>query len=217
MKFALDGAPVAASQRFGVSKQTDVFVVDNEGQLVVFSILGGGSWTGPVQIGKKGAFPPKVQIAVSQQFGISNQTDVFVVDNDGQLNLFWVQGAANWSEAVTIGAKDFAVPGAPIAVSQQFGAHSQTDVFVVDKSGTLNLFWIGVEGLWLGAKQIGQVGIAPSATDSSKGAFVVASEQFGAPNQTDVFLLNETGTNGPGWPTEYWVGGSGPWGGPVAW
>ena len=68
----------------------------------------------------------------------------------------------------------------------------------------------------LGLDQIGPAGIAPSASDSSGGTFVVASEQFGAPNQTDVFLLSETGRNGPGWPTEFWVGGSGPWGGPVA-
>jgi hypothetical protein len=40
-----------------------------------------------------------------------------------------------------------------------------------------------------------------SDVHASTGAFVVALEQFGAPNQTDFFMLNETGTNGPGWPT----------------
>jgi hypothetical protein len=55
-----------------------------------------------------------------------------------------------------------------------------------------------------------------SDVHASTGVFVVASEQFGALNQTDVFMLNETGTNRPGWPTEFWVGGSGSWGGSVA-
>ncbi len=214
--FAPGGSPVAASQRFGVANQTDVFVVDNDGQLNVFSVQGAGTWSGPVTIGSKGIFPQKANIAVSQQSDVSNQTDVFVVDNDGQLNMFWVQGLGNWSDSVKIGAKDFAVPGAPVAATQQFGATNRTDVFLVDKTGTLHLFWTDGAGLWHGPKQMGPTGIAPLWGASSAGAFVVASEQFGAPNQTDVFLLNEAGTNGPGWPTEFWVGGSGPWGGPVA-
>jgi hypothetical protein len=166
-----------------------------------------GAWSGPVAIGPKGIFPQstnqKTNIAVSQHFGVSNQTAVFAVDNDGQLNMFWIHGAGNWSEPVKIGPKDFAVPGAPVAVSQQFGASSRTDVFLV---------WAEGAGLWQGPKQLSPAGAAPSASASSTGAFVVASEQFGAPNQTDVFILNATGTNGPGWPTEFWVGGSGPWG-----
>ena len=41
-------------------------------------------------------------------------------------------------------------------------------------------------------------------------------QQFGATNQTDVFLLNQTGTNAPGWPVVFWVGGAGAWNGPKA-
>lgn len=215
-----EGSPLAVSQRFGVPNQTDVFVVSPQGQLNVFSVQGAAAWTGPVAIGPKGIFPDntnqKTNIAVCQHFGNSNQTDVFAVDNDGQLIMFWVQGAGNWNGPVKIGPKNFAVPGAPVAASQQFGANQRTDVFLVDKNGTLHLFWTDGAGLWNGPKQLGPAGAAPSASVSSAGAFVVASEQFGAPNQTDVFILNETGTNGPGWPTEFWVGGSGPWGGPVA-
>lgn len=128
-----------------------------------------------------------------------------------------MQGAGDWSkQPVVIGPKDFAVPGAPLAVSQQFGAKNQTDVFLVDKNGQLNLFWAEGTGDWNGPKAIGPVGIAPSAKVSSKGAYVVASQRFGAKNQTSVFILNETGTNGPGWPTEFWVESSGPWSGPAA-
>ncbi len=214
--FAPLGAPLAASQRFGVANQTDVFLVDNEEQLNVFSVQGAGSWSKAVKIGPKGIFPKGAHIAVSQQFG-ADQSDVFLVDRHGQLNMFWVQGAGTWSkEPVVIGPKDFAVPGAPLAASQQFSVKNQTDVFLVDKNGQLNLFWVEGTGDWNGPKAIGPAGIAPSAKSSSKGAYVAASQRFGAKNQTSVFLLNETGTNGPGWPTEFWAEGSGPWSGPAA-
>jgi len=214
--FAPGGAPLAASQRFGVANQTDVFLVDNDEQLNVFSVQGTGDWSKPVKIGPKGIFPKGAHIAVSQHFG-ADQTDVFLVDKHGQLNMFWVQGAGNWNkESVVISPKDFAVPGAPLAASQQFGVKNQTDVFLVDKNGQLNLFWAAGAGDWNGPKAIGPAGIAPSAKISSKGAYVVAAQRFSAKNQTSVFILNETGTNGPGWPTEFWVEGSGAWSGPAA-
>lgn len=214
--FAPGGAPLAASQRFGVANQTDVFLVDNDGQLNVFSVQGRGNWSGPVKIGPKGIFPKGTHISVSQHFG-ADRTDAFLVDKSGQLNVFWAQGAGDWSkQPAVISPKDFAVPGAPLAVSQQFGAKNQTDVFLVGKDGQLNLFWAEGIGDWNGPKAIGPAGIAPSAKISSKGAYVGASQRFGAKNQTSVFILNQTGTNGPGWPTEFWVEGSGPWSGPAA-
>jgi hypothetical protein len=209
--FAPKGAPLAASQRFGVADQTDIFVVDNDGQLNEFSVVGGGNWSQAKKIGPTGQFPPKAHIAVSQQFGIADQTDVFVVDNDGQLNVFWVHGAGNWSQQPTpIGAKGLAKPGAPIAVTQHFGMNDRSDVFLVDKTGTLNMFWVVGAGAWNGPRSLGPVGLA------SSDAFVAASQHFGEADQTDVFLLSETGTNGPGWPTLMWVRRAGPWGGPVA-
>jgi hypothetical protein len=214
--FAPQGAPLAAAQRFGVANQTDVFLVDNDGQLNVFSVQGTGNWGEPVKIGPKGVFPKGAHIAVSRHFG-ADQTDVFVVDRNGQLNVFSVQGAGNWSnQPVVMSAKEFAVPGAPLAASQQFGAKNQTDVFLVDKSGQLNLFWAEGMGDWNGPKPIGPAGIVPSAKISSKGVYVAASQHFGAANRTNVFILNESGTNGPGWPTEFWVEGAGPWSGPAA-
>jgi hypothetical protein len=96
---------------------------------------------------------------------------------------------------------------------------NQTDVFLIDKTGTLQLFLLDVAGLWYGPEQIGPAGVAPSASassDQSIGSFVVASEQFGVPKRLDVFILNETGTNGPGWPIQFWIGESGPWNGPLA-
>ena len=212
--FAPGGAPVAASQRFGVANRTEVFLVDNDGQLNVFSVQGTGNWSGPAKIGPKNIFPKGAHISVSQHFG-ADQTDVFLVDKSGRLNVFWAQSASDWSQQpAVISPKDFAVPGAPLAASQQFGAKIQTDVFLVGKDGELNLFWAEGTGDWNGPKAIGPPGIAPSAKISSKGVYVGASQR--AKNQTSVFILSEAGTNGPGWPTEFWVEGSGQWSGPAA-
>jgi hypothetical protein len=35
-------------------------------------------------------------VGASQQFGIGNQTDVFVVANNGTMHVYWVQGGGTW-------------------------------------------------------------------------------------------------------------------------
>jgi hypothetical protein len=198
------GAPVAASQQIGLN-QTDVFVVDNNGALNVAWVVEAGAWGGPAPIGPAGIFPPGAQVAVSQQFGAVNQTDVFVVDNAGQLNVFWVNNAGGWGGPLGIGSAGFAPAGAAVAASQQFGAVNQTDVFVVDNAGQLNVFWVQGAGGWGGPLGIGSAGFAPA------GAAVAASQQFGAVNQTDVFVVDNAGQL-----NVFWVNNAGGWGGPLA-
>ncbi|MHC5833783.1 MAG: hypothetical protein ACYT04_000000101740, partial [Nostoc sp.] len=89
----------------------------------------------------------------------SNQTDVFLVDNNGQLNLFWVVGEGVWNGPFKLGPAGIANPGSFIAASQQFGSN-QTDVFLVDNNGQLNLFWVVGEGVWNGPFKLGPAGIA---------------------------------------------------------
>jgi hypothetical protein len=88
-----------------------------------------------------------------------------------------------------------------VVPSQQFGAN-QTDVFLVDKNGDLNVFWVVGEGPWGGPQRIG--------SNFNPGSYVVASQQFGA-NQTDVFLVDENGQL-----DLFWVAAEGPWGGPIS-
>ena len=78
-------------------------------------------------------------------------------------------------------------PGAVIAASQQFGAVNQTDALVVDKAGQLSVFWVNNAGNWGGPLGIGAAGFAPA------GAAVAASQQFGAVNQTDAFVVDNAG------------------------
>jgi hypothetical protein len=97
-------------------------------------------------------FPPGAPIAASQQFG-QNQTDVFVVDRNGTLNVAWVVEAGAWSGPAPIGPAGVFPAGAPLAASQQFGLN-QTDVFAVDNNGTLNVAWVVEAGAWTGPAPI---------------------------------------------------------------
>jgi hypothetical protein len=208
--FAPNGAPLAVSQQFGIANQTDVFLVGNNGQLVVFYVEGNGNWQGPHAISATNFTIPGATIAVSQQFGIANQTDVFLVDITGQLVVFYVEGNGNWQGPHAISAANFALPGAPVAACQQQGVSNQTDVFVVDITGQLYVFWVVGNGPWNGPEKIGPVGMA------SPFAILAASPQFGASGQTDLFVVNQTGTNAPGWPVVCWVDNGGQWNGPKA-
>src|SRR3984957_17745539 len=112
--FTLPGAFIATSPQFG-SNQTDVFLVDNNGQLNVFWVIGKGAWQGPLKIGPPGLANPLGAIVASQQYGF-NQTDVFLVDTNGQLNVFWVVGEGAWQGPLKIGPAGSA---GTIAVRQQ--------------------------------------------------------------------------------------------------
>ena len=201
---APSGAPVAASKQFGLD-QTDVFVVGNDGKLNVYWVDGAGNWNGPETLGRANFAPAGAGVAVSQQIGIANQTDVFVVDNTGRLNVFWVQGNGGWNGPVPIGPAGVAPPGSAITVSQQFGTANQTDVFVLDNQGQLNVYWVQGAGAWNGPVSAGPAHLAPGA------AAVVASQQFGITNQTDVFVVGAEGQ-----PNVLWVDSAGRWNGPQA-
>jgi hypothetical protein len=184
--FAYPEAGIAVSQHFGLNR-TDVFVVDKNGQLNVFWVDSAGAWNGPQKIGTSGFAKPGSYIATSQQFGVTDQTDVFLVDTNGQLNVFTGNQAGAWSGPAKIGGPGTFLPASYIAASQQFGATNQTDVFLVDKNGQLNVFWANGAGPWRGPEKLGARGFA------NPGLFLAASQQFGQTDQTDVFLIDENG------------------------
>jgi hypothetical protein len=199
-----NGAALAASPQYGAPNQTDVFAVNNNGQLNVFWVDGAAAWQGPVGLGPTGAFPPGAGLAASNQYGVPNQTDVFAIGDNGQLHVFWVNGPGNWQGPVGLGPVGAFPPGAGLAASPQYGAPNQTDVFAVSNNGQLNVFWVDGGGAWQGPVGLGPTGAFPP------GAALAASNQFGVPNQTDVFVIGDTGQL-----HVFWVNGPGNWQGPV--
>jgi hypothetical protein len=198
--------PVVSSNQFGIPNQTDVFEVATNGAVEVRWVQGGGTWQGPLAISAPGVAPPGSHLAVSQQFGIPNQTDVWVVANNGAVDVFWVQGApgAPWHGPLQIGPSGFAPAGAALTSSQQFGIPNQTDVWVVANNGAVDVFWVQGAGVWNGPLQIGPSSFAPA------GAALTSSQQFGIPNQTDVWEVANNGAV-----HVFWVQGAGVWNGPL--
>jgi hypothetical protein len=198
------GAHLAASNQFGIPNQTDVLVVANGGAMQVIWVQGAGRWNGPLGISSTGLAWPGAALAVSNQFGIGNQTDVFVVAKSGATDVTWVDGAGSWNGPFGITPGGTAPAGAGLAVAPQFGVPNQTDVFVVANSGAMEVSWVVGAGSWNGPLRISPSGLAPA------GAPPAVSNQFGIPNQTDVFVVANGGA------TEVvWVQGAGGWNGPL--
>ncbi len=126
---------------------------------------------------------PSSDIAMAPQAGL-NQADLFTVDEDGQLNVFWA-GTGGWQGPERIGPSIF-VGGGNIKASQQFGLN-QTDVFMVDQNGQLEVFWAAGGGAWQGPEKIGAPEFSPGSY-----ANLTVSRQTGV-NQTDVFMVNNSG------------------------
>nr|WP_232460145.1 hypothetical protein [Burkholderia ubonensis] len=198
------GAAIAASNQFGLSDQTDVFVVGSNGALHVAWVNGAGGWNGPAPISPPGLFPPGAAVSASNQFGLSDQTDVFVVGSNGALHVAWVNGAGGWNGPAPISPPGFFPPGAVVAVSNQFGLSDQTDVFVVGSNGALHVAWVNGAGGWNGPAPISPAGLFPP------GAVVAASNQFGLSDQTDVIVIDGNGALHVAW-----VNGGGGWNGPA--
>jgi hypothetical protein len=101
--------------------------------------------------------------------------DVFLVDKNGRLNVFWVDNAGAWNGPGKIGPAGNAAPGASVAASQQFGISNQTDVFLIDKNGQLNVFWVDSAGAWNGPQVRGNPVAAPSSGLGSNSNYLMES------------------------------------------
>jgi hypothetical protein len=184
------GANLAISEQFGANNQTDVFVVDTTGTLNVYWCQNGTKWGGPVLVGATGILPEAAPLAACQQMGAPNQTDVFVVDNNGTLQVFWVQGANNWSpEPAPIGPSGHFNAGAFVAAGPGYDASNRTDVYAVDKYGSICVLSVVATNPW--SQQpvfIGPPNAAPP------GAPIAVCERADTQGQTDVYVVDGSGT-----------------------
>jgi hypothetical protein len=156
--FAKAGGHVAMGHRAGSANQIDAYLVDKKGQLNVFSVQGGGSWSGPVPIGPSDFAAAGAPIAVSMRSG-GAQTDVFVTDKKGTLQLFSVDGTGAWSGPQQIGPLGVTTSGAYIVASPQFGVKNQADIFLINQTGTKApgwpaVFWGPGRDSWTGPKAL---------------------------------------------------------------
>ena len=194
---------ITASCRFGVANQTDVYLIGPDGGLNISSAVGGGPWSDLFGPQPGALFQPGAAVAASAQYGLA-QTDVFAVGTNGQLYVMWADGDDSWNNPYPIGATGVFPPGAAVAASAQYGLLDTTVVFAVGNAGQLTVSWVGQDRVWHGPATIGATGVFPP------GAAVAASAQYGLPDTTDVFAVNNNSE-----PTVTWVGQDRVWQGPA--
>jgi hypothetical protein len=141
--------------------------------------------------------PPAAQpvaggsVAVSQQFGAGDQTDLFTFDTNNLLTVSTVSGNEPWTLPIELpaGVGSF-LPGQPLVATQDFAATTpQTDVFAVDGNGIMHFFWVQNSGQWDMLALDGLNGGGYVA-----GSHLAASQQFGTSvPQTDVFAVDKYG------------------------
>jgi hypothetical protein len=134
---------------------------------------------------------------VSNQFGVPNQTDVFAIANNGGLHVCWVVGAGNWNGPVQISPSRHFAPGAPLAVSNQFGSPNQTDVFGFAENRALHVAWVFGADAWNGPVQIAPP-VYPVITITvwgDLGRFVEVSGRWFTPNAAVTLDYNIQGNS----------------------
>jgi hypothetical protein len=147
------GGFAAVATDAATSGQTDVFAVDTAGQLARFTTASAKHWRGYPPVSPQGFKAPSgAPLAVPWQFGLASQTDVFVADTTGAINVFYSHDGANWflMQPPLTGA-GAVPPGAPLAASQRFGvAAGQTDVYAVNTQGQIVCWSVVGGGAWSG-------------------------------------------------------------------
>jgi hypothetical protein len=161
------------------------FFVDNNGALNAYSAEGQNEWQRQV-ISPERTFPPGTSLAVSQQVG-TDQLDVFAVDDQGSLNVFYTTGAGWVSQKIR--PDIVLVAGTPVTASQQFiTGVNQTNLIAFDPAGKLNIFSVQGAGAW-------NWQALPAPNEVAARCALASSRQFGSPNnnsmQLDVFFIDD--------------------------
>ena len=189
-----------AAQRIGVEPlQTDVFVIDDLGDVNVFSVVGSGQWSSAAVAATGQDFDYGARFAVGPRAETRDNL-IVLVDRAGFPVFLSATANGGWSGPVSIGENAVAMRGGSTARSFQYGVPAQTDVFLIDRNGQLDVFWVGPEGGWNGPEKLSAVGMAIPTGG------LAASAHYGVANRTDVFLVDARGDL-----LMFFVEGSGRW------
>jgi hypothetical protein len=187
----------------------NLFVVDNLGRLWVFQEddAVAQKWSSQIMPGKTSLVPGSsvatgYQVAFAVQglgtvdLGYS-QLDVFAVDVHGQLQIWWESQGSGWTQVPMPNGAGLP-PGAAIGIGYQQNdtpwqftpIGNQLDVFIVDTSGKLQIWWVFHSGSWSHAPMPFNVVFPPGAPVTTADAQL---DSNGQPNQLDVFAVDVNG------------------------
>jgi hypothetical protein len=177
---------IAAAKQ--TDNQLDVFAIDKDNVLSVASVADGGSWNGPdkVQVSAGTGIAQGSYVAAAKQ--TDNQLDLFTIDKNGVLDVFYVQGTGDWQGPIGISNPAITKfePFDQVAAAKQLD--NQLDVFAIDSNGTLTVSWVDDTGSWNPPTTIFTGVRGPL----SAAAGIAAAKQLD--NQLDVFAIDSKGT-----------------------
>jgi hypothetical protein len=182
---AKPGSAIAALPPGGPKDPAGIVTVDQEGRVVAFAFDRNGALNGPTEAGPKATTGAGTPLTASRQFG-AGQTDVFVVDNKGQLKVIGHKDGGAWSGPANIGPEEFTAKFAHLAAGR-LGKGDRTGVFAVDKQGSLAVFRAEKNGPWMGPQTIGEAGFAPAGApiailEGDEGTFLFLIDKHGQPH-----------------------------------
>jgi hypothetical protein len=138
------GAHLAAAF-YPLNNQLEVFVVDRIGRVDVIWKAQNGAWK-PAAGLQEGFAPPGAPLAVVYQ-PLNEQLEVFAVGDDGSVRGIWKAQNSTWKAPFWPAPAGFAPAGANIA-GVFYPSNNQLELFVIDRSGTLNVIWKAQNGAW---------------------------------------------------------------------
>jgi len=192
--FAIPGTFVAASTQSVLAKAgfppqftaiASVYAVNVSGALQHFWLGSSGSWQQD-QMSPENQFHSSSAIAVLERgtFAFAPETNIFVVDGDGALNVF-LGDTGQW-QVQKLTAAGFTVAGASVAATS---SGDGANAFVADVAEALHVFSSQGGGPWSNQFTSGSGLVAPAAS-------LVATPQFGAASGTtdpvDVVFVDTT-------------------------
>jgi hypothetical protein len=132
------GAPIAAVY-YPLNEHLEIFVVDRRGALHVLWKEHNGSWKSPFQMtDSEFALPAASVTAV--YYPVNEQLEVFLIAQNGSLNVVWKAHDGSWNAPVAITLNDFVNPSASLA-AVHYPLRDQLEVFTSSQSGVLYVQW----------------------------------------------------------------------------
>ncbi len=153
-----------------------VFYIDDEGTLTANHVVGRQDWQGPEAIAQLGASLRGALVAAVNQ--TDEQVNVFVVDGDGALRVYWrADHVGAWLGPVKLTPDHFAAPGSSVSAAKQ--SDDVTVVVVVGGDGRPYVCWVVGTGTWQGPARISWSRVSaadvPDAVTAHEGTSVPGS------------------------------------------
>jgi len=199
--FAPPGSPMSAVY-YPLNEQLEVFVVDNAGAVNVLWKAQNGTWNAPVPLTAAGFAPLGAPLA-AVYYPLNEQLEVFVVDNNGAINVLWKAQNGTWNAPVALTAPGLAPSGASLS-GVYYPLNEQLEVFVADVNGAVEVLWKAQNGAWNPPAVLTGPGFAPAGA-------ALTSAYYPLNEQLEVFFIDNAGAVDVLWKAQ-----NGAWNSPVA-